>query len=120
MKLEDPENAPEGTTRRSFNKYVAASLLAPPLAASLAEAQTPRPVEPTAPPTPQPNPAQQQPSPVAASYEQVARARFGEHIKPEQWEQLRKDLEGQVRAAERLRAFKLKNGDEPDFIFSAD
>ena len=27
-------------------------------------------------------------------------------------------MDGNVRAADRLRAVKLKNGDEPDFIFS--
>jgi hypothetical protein len=57
---------------------------------------------------------------VAEAYAEVARARFGEQVTPEQFEQVRKDLEGNVRVAERLRAVKLKNGDEPDFVFNAD
>jgi hypothetical protein len=32
---------------------------------------------------------------------------------------VKRDLEGNVRTAERLRAFKLKNADEPDFAFEA-
>ncbi len=32
---------------------------------------------------------------------------------------VKRDLEGNVRTAERLRAFKLKNSDEPDFAFEA-
>jgi hypothetical protein len=32
---------------------------------------------------------------------------------------MKRDIEGNVRTAERLRASKLKNADEPDFIFIA-
>ncbi|HYP53035.1 MAG TPA: hypothetical protein VEQ42_05815, partial [Pyrinomonadaceae bacterium] len=76
-----------------------------------------------APPNPQPTPAPQQqqppPSPVAAAYAEVARARFGEQVTPEELASIRRDLEGNVRASERLRAHKLSNADEPDFVFSA-
>lgn len=107
-------------SRREFTKRVAATLIAAPLASSLVHAQTPaKTKEAPAPPNPQP-PQAQQPSPVAEAYAQVARARFGAQVTPEQFEQIRKDLEGNVRVADRLRAVKLKNSDEPDFIFSAE
>jgi hypothetical protein len=109
------------TSRRQFAKSVATTLIAAPLAASLANAQTPtKPREATAPPNPQPSPAPQKPSPLADAYTEVARVRFGEHLMPEQLEQVRKDLDGNVRTADRLRAVKLKNGDEPDFTFIAE
>lgn len=111
-------------SRRRFTKTVAAAIAAAPLASLMAKAQTPPEVktkEATAPPNPQPSPSpqQQKPSPVAEGYAQVARARFGEQVTPEQFEQIRKDLEGNVRLAERLRSVKLKNEDEPDFTFIA-
>jgi hypothetical protein len=108
------------TSRRQFAKSVATTLIAAPLAASLANAQTPaKPKEPTAPPNPQPTPTPQKPSPLAEAYAEVARRRFGEKLTPEQLEQVVKDLDGNIRTADRLRAVKLKNGDEPDFTFSA-
>lgn len=112
-------------SRRKFTKRaVAAAVAAPAGLAALAAAQTQtKPKEPVAPPNPQttPTPASQQqqpPSPVAAAYMEVARIRFGEHIKGEdEAERVRRDLEGNVRTAERLRSVKLENSDEPDFAF---
>lgn len=95
------------TSRRQFAKSVATTLAA----ATLAQAQTPaKPDEPAA----------QEPSPVAAAYLQLARARFGDKLSPEQLEQLKKDFDNYVRNSDRLRAVKLRNGDEPDFVFSPD
>ena len=100
-----PDSA--GTSRRQFTKAVATTLAA----ATLAQAQTPaKPKEPA---------AQEKPSPLIAAYLEVARARFGDKLSPEQLEQLKKELDGYVRNSERLRAVKLQNGDEPDFVFSA-
>jgi hypothetical protein len=59
------------------------------------------------------------PSPLALAYFEVARQRFGAALTPEQLEAVKRDLEGNVRTAERLRASKLKNSDEPDFVFEA-
>ena len=90
-----------------------------------AGAQTPPPArEPVAPPNPQPTPApspQQppRPSPLAEAYTEAARLRFGDKLDAEQLARLKRDMEGNVRTAERLRAYKLKNADEPDFVFSA-
>ena len=111
-------------SRRRFTKTVAVAFAAAPLATLMATAQTPpggKTKEATAPPNPQPSPSpqQQKPSPVAEAYAAVAHARFGEQVTPEQFEQIKKDLEGNVRAAERLRSVKLKNEDEPDFTFIA-
>ena len=120
MKPKSNPNDSRQTSRREFAKSVATTLIAAPLAASLANAQTPtKPKEASAPPNPQQSPATQKPSPLAEAYTEVARVRFGEKLGPEQIEQVKKDLESNVRAADRLRAVKLKNGDEPDFIFSA-
>jgi len=111
------------TSRRQFTKSLTVALIAAP---SVALAQTPAAKEPKAPPNAQPTPATTtqtqptpKPSPIAVAYAEVARARFGEKLTPEELERVRGDLEGNVRAAERLRTFKLKNSDEPDFVFSA-
>ncbi|HEX8890552.1 MAG TPA: hypothetical protein VF779_15470 [Pyrinomonadaceae bacterium] len=120
MKIKNSLPTSNQTTRRQFTKSVATTLIAAPLAASLAKAQTPAKKEPTAPPNPQQTPASQKPSPLAEAYAEVARQRFGEKWTPEQLEQVKKDLDGNVRTADRLRAVKLKNGDEPDFVFSAE
>ena len=128
MKTQKRTNILARESRRSFAKNVAAALVAAPLAGALsghapADAQTPPAArEATAPPNPQPSPspaAQQPPSPVAEAYAQVARARFGDKLSPDELSRVRRDLEGNVRSAERLRAAKLKNADEPDFIFAA-
>src|SRR5215207_7811766 len=124
--VENPtaQNAGPKASRRSFAKALAAAafIAAPALSAN---AQTPpAAAEPKAPPQPQPTPAQQTqgppaPSPLALAYFEVARQRFGERLTPEQLEAVKRDLEGNVRTAERLRASRLKNSDEPDFVFEA-
>ena len=109
-------------SRRGFTKTLAAAVIAAPVAAAASRAQTPPAREPKAPPNPQPTPTQQQPpkpSPAAEAYAEVARARFGEHLDAEDLNRLKRELEGNVRTADRLRAFKLKNSDEPDFVFGA-
>jgi hypothetical protein len=123
MPKERHEDAPRSDSRRSFTKTLAAAVVAG--TAARAAAQTPPSTkEPKAPPNPQPTPAVQQqqpqpPSPVAVAYAEVARARFGERLSAEQFESVKRDLEGNVRAADALRAYKLQNSDEPDFVFGA-
>jgi len=124
--MKSKTNSPDSkqTSRRQFAKSVATTLMAAPIAASLAKGQTPtKPKEPTAPPTPQQTPAPQKPSPLAEAYAEVARVRFGDHLTPEQLEQVKRRLDGYARkdgTTDRLRAVKLQNGDEPDFTFSAE
>jgi glucose/arabinose dehydrogenase len=127
MKKEKTESTEGRASRRRFTKTLVAAALAAPASALATRAQTPPATkEPAAPPNPQPTPSpspQQQgpprPSPLAEAYGEVARLRFGEHVTPEQMQAVKRDLEGNVRTAERLRAFKLKNSDEPDFAFEA-
>jgi hypothetical protein len=126
MKRKHPDNPKREAnakrdSRRAFTKTIAATLISAPLAAAtLSRAQTPTTTKQTpAPPNPQPSPAPAKPSPVAEAYAEVARARFSQQVTPEQFEQIKKDLEGNARVADRLRAVKLKNADEPDFVFSA-
>ena len=123
VKNQTARDAETSTSRRRFTKTLTAAFIAAPALA--ASAQTPPATsEPKAPPQPQPTTAQQTqgpptPSPLALAYAEVARQRFGERLSPEQFEAVKRDLEGNVRTAERLRASKLKNSDEPDFIFEA-
>lgn len=107
--------------RRDFTKALATALVAAPAALNAASAQTTPPApEAKAPPNPQPTPQRQTPpSPVAVAYAGVARARFGERLTPEELARVARDLEGNVRASERLGAHKLANADEPDFEFEA-
>ena len=110
------------SSRRRFAKTVAAALVAAPLA-RIATAQTPPSTkQAVAPPNPQPTPSPQQqqpPSPLALAYTEVARLRFGEKLSEEELTRLRRDIVGNLRAADALRAVKLRNADEPDFVFSA-
>ena len=121
MKKDNDTETKRCASRRRFTKTIAAALVAAPVAAAHAQTTTPAPKEPKAPPDPQPTPAQSppKPSPLGEAYAEVARVRFGERITPEEFTRVRRDLEGNVRTAERLRAFKLQNSDEPDFTFSA-
>ncbi len=115
----------EKTSRRRFTKTLTTAIVAAPLAIQVAGAQTRNPTtkEPSAPPNPQPSPSPAQnapkPSPLAEAYAEVARVRFGEGLTDDEFARVKDDLAGNVRVAERLRLSKLKNADEPDFVFSA-
>ena len=110
------------SSRRRFAKTAAAALVAAPLARAAVAQTPPATKEATAPPNPQPSPSPQQPpptSPLALAYAEVARLRFGEKLSEEELTRLRRDIGGNLRSADALRAVKLKNSDEPDFVFSA-
>jgi len=113
------------TSRRQFAKTIAGALAAAPFIgqATTTNAQTPPATrQAPAPPNPQPTPqaaAPPTPSPLAEAYAEVGRLRFGDKLTPDELARLKRDIEGNVRTAERLRAFKLQNADEPDFIFIA-
>jgi hypothetical protein len=49
----------------------------------------------------------------------VIQRRYGKHLDAEQLESVTRDLDGDVQAGQRLRAFKLENAAEPDFTFRA-
>lgn len=114
-KQEEQTDASGQVSRRRFAKTLAAALIAAPLTAKAQKTTK----EAVAPPNPQPSPALPAASPMAEAYGEVARARFGDKLSAEQLTQVKSDLEGNVRTAERLRAAKLQNADEPDFVFAA-
>ena len=115
-KEKDSQTSAAPTSRRRFAKVVAAALVAAPLASSrVGSSQTPPAAkESKAPPNPEPTP-----TPAPQPSREVARARFGGQVSDEEFKRITRDLEGNVRTAERLRAFKLQNSDEPDTIFGA-
>jgi len=49
----------------------------------------------------------------------VLERRYGEHWSAEQLKSVTLDLDGDLKAAQRLREMKLGNGEEPDFTFKA-
>ena len=85
------------TSRRQFAKTVAALPLA-------ALAQTP-------PPAPEEKP-------FAKAQTEVAKAQHGAHLDDADLARIGASLREQATLIERLRAFSLKNSDEPDFTFS--
>lgn len=115
------KNSARNLSRRQFAKAAAIGI-ATAVPVIIASAQTPTPTppkEPAAPPNPQTSPTPAAVSPVAVAFGAVAEARFGSQLTPEQLARVKEDLQGNVRTAERLRAAKLQNADEPDFVFAA-
>ena len=96
-------------TRRDFAKSLAA-LAAAPLVAKTpqTEARQSKPAKPEG------------PAAVAQALAEVARLRYSKHLTDEQLEEIERALERGQHAAERLRHFKLQNGDEPAFTFRAE
>jgi len=108
--------------RRRFLRGVLAAPLVP---GALAEAQVApaASASPAAQASPQPSPSaspEAKPDPVADALMEVARARFGAHVESdEEWARIRRDVTANLRNAERFRALKLTNADEPVTAFSA-
>ena len=114
-------NSVKNLSRRQFAKAAAIGIAAA-APVIIASAQTPAPTapkEPVAPPNPQASPTPAVVSPVATAFGAVAEARFGSQLTPEQLARVKEDMQGNVRTADRLRAVKLQNADEPDFVFAA-
>jgi hypothetical protein len=103
------------STRRRFLR----SLAAAPLLPGALAAQTPSP-SPTPSPTPRPAPAPSgAPDPVAEALGELVRHRYGNQLDAEALVEIRKGIEANLKAAERLRAVKLGNADEPVTVFAA-
>jgi hypothetical protein len=49
----------------------------------------------------------------------IIQRRYGQHLTPEQLDQVTREIDGRIRAGKTLRGIKLANGDEPDFTFHA-
>ncbi len=60
------------------------------------------------------------PAAVAQALSTIARLRYGKFLNEEQLRAVERAIRGNLFSAERLRAVKLPNGAEPDFVFRAD
>jgi hypothetical protein len=114
---------PFANTRRQFLKWAGVAFTAPALAgARLGFAQSaagPAGAKPPAAPPASSAPAAEI-SPQARALAEVVKARYGKHLTEAQLEEVTKDLDRAVQNGEQLRAAKLRNADEPDFVFVAD
>ena len=59
------------------------------------------------------------PSEDAKALASIVQRRYGQHLDADQLKTITEELQGRIQAGQRLRAVKLANGDEPDFIFHA-
>lgn len=116
---ETADEALHSLDRRTFVKLIPALGAVGLVAVNLPLTTTAQPTSAAPSPSPSPSPTPAAPSPLAEAYTEVARLRFGKHVEAPQWDRIKRDLEGNVRAADRMRESKLKNGDEPDFTFIA-
>ncbi|HYM00995.1 MAG TPA: hypothetical protein VEZ90_18700, partial [Blastocatellia bacterium] len=58
-------------------------------------------------------------SPEAEALGAVVRLRYGKELSEEQMGSVKASLNNRINASARLKEFKLENGDEPAFVFSA-
>jgi hypothetical protein len=59
------------------------------------------------------------PTPDAEALAEVVRIRYGKNLSDDQLAEVKRSINGRIRTADRLKQFKLANGDEPAFVFSA-
>lgn len=85
------------TSRRTFAKSVVLAAAAFPIVA-----QTPPP-----------------PSPLGHALAGVVLAESGQHLTADEFFDIEKDMNDAAGVYKRLREFKLRNGDEPDFTFAS-
>jgi hypothetical protein len=103
--------------RRSFLKSLAVVPLLPTLAQTTPN--PPRPPSPApAPTTASPSPSDA-PGPMALALAEAARHRFGAHIEAGDMDEIRKAIQGNLQAADRLHKVALANSDEPVTQFAA-
>ncbi|HYH78798.1 MAG TPA: hypothetical protein VEX86_03355 [Longimicrobium sp.] len=130
---QEPSSGPANTSRRDFVKRGVAAAAVPVLAPLAACTSTPRPepapvpssptpaaaAQPVAPSaTPAPANAQQR-DPVAAHLTEALKAKYRDRLTDEQWEEVRRGVEGNLRAARALHDFALPIETEPAFVFRA-
>jgi hypothetical protein len=109
------------TRRRSFLKSLAAAPLLPGALVSPQAAPSPAaiPSQAASLPAPSPSPATV-PGPVAEALGQVVQHRYGSQLEAADLEEIRKGIEDNLQAAERLKkSLKLTNADEPVNLFQA-
>jgi hypothetical protein len=56
----------------------------------------------------------------AKALTEIARLRYGKYLTEEQLKEIERSMERGLASADRLKRFKLTNGDEPAFAFSAE
>ncbi len=102
-------------TRREFLKTLAATALAPTMFPIRDEAKEE--ARWAAPPQQSPQPLT--PSAAAEALGELVRVRYGQFLTAEQLAEVTRQIERNLRSAERLRHVALTNADEPDVIFRA-
>lgn len=105
-------SSPRTFDRRGFLQVVAAAVAAIPGAAVAQTAATP--ATPAAPATPAPP---EHTGGEARLLTEVLRTRYPDRFSEAQWTSIVGDFDGDLGGAKRLRAVKLRNSDEPDFMF---
>jgi hypothetical protein len=98
--------------RRAFLKAMAGAPLLPAVLVPAASAQAP------VTPVPSPTPSEVA-APLAKALAEGARHRFGAHLGPGDLAEIEKAIDGNLKAAERLRTLKLDPADEPVTVFEA-
>ena len=111
--MSDPSSL-RALDRRGFLQTLVAALAAIPTAAV---AQTAAPGVPATPAPPTAPVAPEHTGSEARLLTEVLRERFPERFSETQWGSIVGDFDGDLAAGKRLRAVKLKNSDEPDFMF---
>lgn len=107
-------------SRRRFLRSLAAAPLLP---ATISAPPPPAPAPPSPPvpspaASPEPSPSPSPPGPVAQALGEVVRLRYGPQLEEADLGEVRKGIENNLQAAERLRkAVKLANSDEPVNLF---
>lgn len=124
------------TSRREFAKTALAAVAVPVLAplaacsphpepapsptpAPEAAAPVAAPASPVAPSAPPQRQNEQERDPVALHLTEGLKAKYKDRLTEAQWEEVRKGIEGNLRAARQLRNFELPIQTEPAFVFRA-
>ncbi|HSU16965.1 hypothetical protein [Longimicrobium sp.] len=129
---EKPNPLNASTSRRDFAKTALAAAAAPVLAPLAACASAPQPspspssaspvaapAQPVAPSAvPQPG-GGRPPDPVSIHLAEALKAKYGTRLSEAEWEEVRKGIEGNLRAAKALHDFALPIQTEPAFVFRA-
>ncbi len=100
------------SSRREFAKQLATAAVVAPLAGALPASAQQAPED--------EKPPGSRNIRFAEAQTDLLRARYGEHLTPDDARQIEKDLDRFGKYIDRMRGFELHNWDEPDTIFFAD
>lgn len=131
---QEPSSPLDATSRREFVKRGVAVAAVPVLGSLAACTSTPRPeqpepvpapvapaasAQPVAPSAPPQRQNQQERDPVAEQLTDALKARYRDRLTGEQWDEVRRGIEGNLRAAKALHDHPLAIQTEPAFVFGA-